>query len=98
MHNTTTIHLHRQVIDVILHVLSQNSFLHLVTMLKELLNYIVAKDVSHKLQCVRLYFAEDLVFLVTICSLEFLLNEPRSMLVATKLHDVLIDVLLYMLS
>jgi len=83
---------------VILHVLGQNSFLHLVAVLKELLNNIVAKDICHELQGVGLYLAEDLVLLVTICSLEFLLDEPRSMLIATKLNDVVIDVLLSMLS
>jgi hypothetical protein len=67
-------------------------------MLEELLNNIVAKHICHELQGVRLYLAEDLVLLVTICSLEFLLDEPRSMLIATKLYDVLVDVLLPMLS
>jgi hypothetical protein len=83
---------------MILHVLGQNSFLQLIAVLEELLNNIVAKDICHELQSVGLYLAEDLVLLVTICSLEFLLDEPRSMLIATKLNDVVIDVLLSMLS
>ena len=78
--------------------LGQKSFLHLIAVLEELLNNIVAKYICHKLQGVGLYLAEDLVLLVTICSLQFLLNEPRSMLIAAKLNDVLIDVLLSMLS
>jgi hypothetical protein len=83
---------------VILHVLGQNSFLHLIAVFEELLNNIVAKDICHKLQGVGLYLAEDLVLLITICSLKFLLNKPRSMLIATKLNNVLIDVLVFMLS
>ena len=83
---------------MVFHMLSQNSFLHLITVLEELLNNIVAKDICHKLQGVGLYLAEDLLLLVTICSFEFLLDEPRSMLIATKLNDVRVDVLLSMLS
>ena len=91
-------HLHRQFIAVILHVLGQNSVLHLIAALEELLNNKVSKYICHELQGIGLYLAEDLVLLVTICSLEFLLDEPRSMLIATKLNDVLVDVLLSMLS
>ena len=57
---------------MIVHLLSQNLFLHLIAVLEELLNNIVAKDIRHELQGVGLYLGEEMVLLATICSLEFL--------------------------
>ena len=37
--------------------------------------------------------AEDLVLLVAVCSLEFLLDEARAMLVSAELNDVVVDIL-----
>lgn len=62
-------------------------------MFEEFLNDVVAKDVRHQLYRVWLDLSEDLVFLVAICGLELLLDEPRPMLVAAKLDDVVVYVL-----
>jgi len=65
---------------------------------REFLNNIVTKDIRHKLQGTRVYFAEYLVLLVTICCFKVLLNELRSGLIATKFFNMLIDILNTMLA
>lgn len=62
-------------------------------MLKEFLNNVIAKDISHELQAIGLNLTEDLVFLIAVGRLEFLLNEPRSMLITTEFHNVVVDIL-----
>lgn len=62
-------------------------------MLEELLYDVVAEDILHELECIGLNFSENLVLLVTVGSLKFFLNKPRAMLVPTKLHDMIVDIL-----
>ncbi len=62
-------------------------------MFEEFLNHIIAKHIRHQLYGVRTYFTEDLVFLITVSCLKFLLNEPRAVLIATKLNNMVVDVL-----
>jgi hypothetical protein len=78
---------------MILHALCQHSLLKLVAVFKEFLNNIIAKDIRHKLQSVGVDFTEDLVLFITICRLEFLLDESRPVLVATEFYDMFVDVL-----
>ena len=77
-----------------LHLAGQDPLLTLVTMLKELLDDIVAKHVRHQLDSVGLNFLEDTLLLVTVGSLELLLNETRAVLIAAEFADVLVDILL----
>jgi hypothetical protein len=74
--NATPIHLGGQGKHMALHLIRKDLFLGLVAMFEELLDNIVAKDVCHQLQAVGLNFAEHLLFLVAIRSLQLLLNEP----------------------
>ena len=64
------------------------------TMLKELLDHIVPKNISHELQSRGQYLLEDQLLLSILSSLKFLLDEPRPMLITTKLHNVAHNVLL----
>lgn len=73
--NSAAIHLHRQLHNVVLHLLSQNPLLHLIAVLEHLLDHIVAENIRHQLQGVGLDLAEDLLFLITVSSFEFLLDE-----------------------
>ena len=63
-------------------------------MLEELLDDIVAEDISHQLKRVGLDFAEQLFLLITVCCFQLLLDEPRSMLIAAELYHMIIYVLL----
>jgi len=78
---------------VISHLVRQDLLLRLIAMLEELLNYVVAKDISHQLNGVWIELSEDLVLLIAIGSLELLLNETRAMLIATKFDNVIVDFL-----
>jgi hypothetical protein len=51
------------------------TLLYLISMLKELLNDIVAKDVGHELQGIGLNLTKDLFLLVAIGSLKLLLDK-----------------------
>lgn len=75
------------------HLIRKNPLLRLVAMLEEFLDDVIAKDISHELQAVGLNLAEDLVFLIAVGGLEFLLDEPRSMLITTEFHNVVVDIL-----
>lgn len=75
MNNSATVHLHGQFHYMVLHLLSQDTLLHLVSMLKQLLDDIVAENVCHELKSVRLNFTENLLLLITIRSLKLLLDE-----------------------
>ena len=78
---------------MVLHLLGQNPLLYLIPVLEELLDDIVAEDIGHQLKRVRLDFAEQLLFLVAVCGFQFLLDKPRSMLVATELYNMIIYIL-----
>jgi hypothetical protein len=60
---------------MVLHLLSQYSFLDLISMFEQLLNDVVAENISHQLQGVGLNLAEQLLFLVTIGGFQLLLDE-----------------------
>ena len=62
-------------------------------MLEQLLNYVIAKNISHKLKRVGLNLSKNLIFLVTVCRFKFLLNETRAMLVAAEFDDVVVYIL-----
>jgi hypothetical protein len=62
-------------------------------MLEELLDYIVAKNILHQLNRIRLNLSKHLIFFVAVSSLQLLLNEPRSMLVPGKFYYMAVDVL-----
>lgn len=76
-----------------LHLVCQNLLLGLVAMFEELLDHVVAKDIRHQLERVWKDLTEDLFFLVAVRILKLLLDEPRTMLISTKLYDVLVNVL-----
>ena len=67
--------------------------MNLVPMFKHLLNDIIAENIGHQLQGIRLDLAEELFLLVAICSLKFLLDEARSMLITAELDNVVVDIL-----
>ena len=78
---------------MILHLIRQDLLLRLVTMFEEFLNHIIAKNIRHQLYRVRVYLPEDLILLITVSGLQFLLNKPGAMLVATKLNDMVVNIL-----
>lgn len=75
LHYSTTVHLLRQAEDMVSHLICQDLLLRLIAVLEELLNYIIAKYISHQLDSVGIKLAEDLILFVTVGSLQFLLNE-----------------------
>ena len=75
------------------HLVGKNALLMLIAMLEEFLDHIVAKDICHKLQGIGLNFSKDLFFFVTVGRFELLLDEPRAMLITTKLDNMPVDVL-----
>ena len=58
-----------------LHLIRQNFLLLLITVLEELLNNVVAEDIRRELQGIWENFFEDLVFFITVGSLQFLLDK-----------------------
>lgn len=98
LHDPATVHLQAEAEDVPLHATGQDLLLILVPVLKELLNHIVAKDVSHQLHRVLLDLAEDSIFLLALGGLQLLLDETGGELVTRKFNDVIIDVLEGMLA
>ena len=62
-------------------------------MLKELLDDIIAENILHELDSVRLDLSKDLFLLIAIRRLELLLDEPGTVLVAAEFHNMMIDVL-----
>ena len=93
LNDTAAVHLSRQSKNVTPHLVGEDLLLSLVTVLEQLLNHVVAKDIGHQLQAVRLNLAEDLFFFVTVGSLQLLLNEAGAVLITTELHNVVVDVL-----
>lgn len=76
-----------------LHLVGENLLLRLVAMLKQLLNHVVTKHIGHQLKAVRLDFTEHLLLFIAVGSLQLLLDESGAVLVATKFHHVVVDVL-----
>ena len=75
------------------HLLRQNRLVHLITMFEKLLYDVIAKNIGHKLYTVWSNFSKYNVLLVGICSLQFLLDKPRSMLITAELDNMIIYVL-----
>jgi hypothetical protein len=67
--------------------------LDLITKFEEFLNDVVPKDIRHKLKGVWRNLIKDSLLFGTRCSFELLLNEPRAMLITTKLDYVTEDIL-----
>lgn len=84
--------LHREVKHLALHLLRKDPLLRLVAVIEELLHHIVSEDILHQLHRIRLDLSEDLVLLVAIRSLQLLLNESRTVLVAAELDYVVVDI------
>jgi hypothetical protein len=93
LHHSASVHLQRQGQDMPLHLLRQDALLHLVPMLKELLDDIVSEDVRHQLQGILSDLREHNLLLVAIRGLELLLDEPGSVLVTAELDNMSIDIL-----
>lgn len=93
LNNSAGVHLDGQVCKLPLHDACQHLLLNLATMLEELLDDIIAKDVLHELNSVRLNLSEDSVLLVAVRCLELLLDESRALLISAKFDDVVVDVL-----
>ena len=93
LNNTATVHLSGQRKHMPLHLVGENLLLRLVAVLIQLLNDVVAKHIGHQLKAVRLDFTEDLFLLVAVGSFQFLLDESGAVLVATKFHHMVVDVL-----
>ena len=76
-----------------LHLVCQYLFLRLIAVFEKLLYNVVPEDIGHKLKRIRLDLTENLIFLITVCSLQFLLDEAGTMLIATKFDDMVIYIL-----
>ena len=93
MNNSASVHLDRKVNDLSLHDPGKDLLLDLVAVLEELLDDIVAEDILHQLDGIRLDLSENLILLVAVRSLQLLLDESRTMLITTKFDDVVVDIL-----
>jgi hypothetical protein len=71
----TGIHLIGKLQDMSLHFADQDLLLRLVTMLEELLDDVVAKDILHQLECVFLELPEDALLDFTVGRFELLLDK-----------------------
>lgn len=78
---------------MVFHLTGQDLLLCLVTMLKELLYDIIAKDINHQLHRIRKNFSKNQIFLVAVGCLKLLLDEPGPMLIAAELDDMFVNVL-----
>ena len=93
LHNSASIHLDREVDHLSLHLVGQNLLLDLTSVLKQLLDDVIAKYILHESNCVWTDLGKHLVLLIAIGRFKLLLNEARAMLVTRKLHDVPVDFL-----
>jgi len=91
--DSAPIHLYRQLTDLTFHPTGQYLLLRLVTVLKKLLNHVVAKDICHELQSVWLNLAEDAFLFVAVGGFELQLDESRAMLITTELYNMVVNVL-----
>ena len=58
-----------------INLIRERLLLCLVSMLKEFLNNVIYKNITHQLSCVGKYFSKDLLFLVAVRLLQFHLNK-----------------------
>lgn len=63
-------------------------------MFKELLDDVIAKYICHQLHRVGLDLLEHSLLFITVGGFEFLLNEPRSVLITTEFDYMVVDVLI----
>ena len=91
--HATSIHLEGELKDVPLHGIRQRGLLDLRSILEQLLDDVISEDILDELKGI---VGNDLskydLLLVARSGLELLLNETRSMLIATKLDDVSEDI------
>ncbi len=92
LYNTATVHLCGQSQNLTLHLQCESLLLRLGTMLKQLLDHVIPKKIAHELQGIRLDLFEDLFLFLAVGCLQFLLDEPRPMLVATELNHMVVDI------
>ncbi len=84
----TTIHLRGELINMVLHLLRQSGLLVLISTFEELLCDIVAEEVGHKGIGIRETLVEDLLTIFGGSSIDLLLDEAGSVLIARELDDV----------
>lgn len=75
------------------HLLCQSFLLSLISMLKELLDHIIAEEVHHQLEGIGHDLLENSFLFIAIGTLKLLLNEPRSMLISAEFNDMAVDIL-----
>ena len=88
----TGVHLIGELQDMALHLTNKNLLLSLVTVLEELLDDVVAKDILHELERILLEFPEDTFLDFAICSFELLLDKSGAVLISCKFNHVTFDV------
>ena len=93
LHDSATVHLGRKVHHAVFHLICQDLLLCLISMLKQFLDDVVAEDVSHQLKRVGLNLGKYLVFLIAVCCLQLLLDEPRAVLITAEFDDMTINIL-----
>ena len=76
-----------------LHLFRQDTLLKLISVLKELLDDIVSKNISHELKGVGADLRENCLLLVAIGSFQLLLNKPRAVLVSTEFNHMVVYIL-----
>jgi hypothetical protein len=84
LNNTAAVPLQRQGQDMAFHLLCQVAFLHLVSVLEELMKPTVSENVGHQVQGVLSNFGKDDLLLVAVCRFELLLDEARAVLISAK--------------
>jgi DNA-directed RNA polymerase len=92
LNNTAAVPLQRQGQDMAFHLLCQVAFLHLVSVLEELMKPIVSENVGRQVQGVLSNFGKDDLLLVAVCRFELLLDEARAVLISAKFNNVLVDI------
>jgi hypothetical protein len=66
LNDPTAVHLQRQRQNMTLHLFRKDALLQLIAMFKELLDYVVAENISHQLQGILLNFREHHLFFVAV--------------------------------
>jgi len=75
-----------------LHLVANPALLRLITMLKQLLDNVIAKDVLHELAHIGHEFLEQDILLIAVRGLEFDLHPAGSMLIAREFDKVAISI------
>jgi hypothetical protein len=93
LNNPAAVHLQTEPQDVPFKGIGQQSLLNLVSLLKELLDDIVGKDVSRQLENVWHQLVEHELLVFARCRLQFLLDMSGPELISSELHNVTPQVL-----